>query len=83
MRDSKIEFSDTVLTVFLTKELRKAMMLLPKLKNTLSKDNRCNWQKYIQRNCFLNFLKAHRQISKKRYFEKYCSCDQACQFSAS
>ena len=27
-------------------------------------------------------LKAHRQISKKRRFE-YCSCDQACQFSAS
>ena len=27
-------------------------------------------------------LKAHRQISKKRCFEKYCSCDQACQFSA-
>ena len=28
-------------------------------------------------------LKAHRQISKKRCFEKYCSCDQASQFSAS
>ena len=27
-------------------------------------------------------LKAHRQISKKQCFEKYCSCDQACQFSA-
>ena len=27
-------------------------------------------------------LKAHRQISKKRCFEKYCSCDQAYQFSA-
>ena len=27
-------------------------------------------------------LKAHRQISEKRCFEKYCSCDQACQFSA-
>ena len=27
-------------------------------------------------------LKAHRQISKKRCFEKYCSCDQACQFWA-
>ena len=27
-------------------------------------------------------LKAHRQISKKRCFEKYCSCDKACQFSA-
>ena len=27
-------------------------------------------------------LKAHRQISKKRFFEKYCSCDIACQFSA-
>ena len=26
-------------------------------------------------------LKAHRQISKKWCFEKYCSCDQACQFS--
>ena len=22
-------------------------------------------------------LKAHRQISKKRCFEKYCSCDKA------
>ena len=30
----------------------------------------------------LMFLKAHRQISKKRCFEKYCSCDQACQVSA-
>ena len=29
-------------------------------------------------------LKAHQRIiSKKRCFEKYCSCDQACQFSAS
>ena len=27
-------------------------------------------------------LKAHRQISKKRFFEKYCSCDKVCQFSA-
>ena len=27
-------------------------------------------------------LKAHRQISKIRFFEKYCSCDKACQFSA-
>ena len=27
-------------------------------------------------------LKAHRQISKKRCFEKYCWYDQACQFSA-
>ena len=27
-------------------------------------------------------LKAHRQISKKRCFKKYCSCDQACQVSA-
>ena len=27
-------------------------------------------------------LKAHRQISKKRCFGKYCLCDQACQFSA-
>ena len=26
-------------------------------------------------------LKTHRQISKKRCFEKHCSCDQACQFS--
>ena len=31
---------------------------------------------------FGKVLKAHRQISKKRCFEKYCSCDQACQFSA-
>ena len=28
-------------------------------------------------------LKAHRQIPKKRCFEKYCSCDQACEFSSS
>ena len=27
-------------------------------------------------------LKAHRHISKRRYFEKYCSCDKACQFWA-
>ena len=27
-------------------------------------------------------LKAHRQISRKRFFEKYCSCNKACQFSA-
>ena len=27
-------------------------------------------------------LKAHRQISKKRCFEKNCSCDKACQFLA-
>ena len=27
--------------------------------------------------------KKHWQISKKRCFEKNCSCDQACQFSAS
>ena len=27
-------------------------------------------------------LKAHRQISKKWCFEKYCSCDQVCQVSA-
>ena len=27
-------------------------------------------------------LKTHRHISKKRCFEKYCSCDKACQFSA-
>ena len=27
-------------------------------------------------------LKAHQQISKKRCFRRYCSCDKACQFSA-
>ena len=27
-------------------------------------------------------LLAHRQISKKRCFGKYCSCDKTCQFSA-
>ena len=27
-------------------------------------------------------LKAHQQISTKRCFEKYCSCDQAYQVSA-
>ena len=27
-------------------------------------------------------LKAHRQVPKKRCFEKYCSCDKACQFWA-
>ena len=31
---------------------------------------------------FQKELKAHRQVSKKRCFEEYCSCDQACQFSA-
>ena len=30
----------------------------------------------------LKVLKAHRQLSKKRCLEKYCSCDKACQFSA-
>ena len=34
------------------------------------------------RKLFSKLLKAHRQISKKRCFEKYCSCDQACQVSA-
>ena len=29
-----------------------------------------------------NTLKAHRQISKKQCFKKYCSYDQVCQFSA-
>ena len=38
--------------------------------------------KRIFRWFYNNNLKAHRQISKKRCFEKYCSCDQACQFSA-
>ena len=28
-----------------------------------------------------NTLKGYRQISKTRCFEKYCSCDKACQFS--
>ena len=28
------------------------------------------------------FLKAHRQISKKRCFKKYCSYDKVCQFPA-
>ena len=28
------------------------------------------------------YLKAHRQISRKRFFWKYCSCDKAWQFSA-
>ena len=27
-------------------------------------------------------LKAHLQTSKKRFSEKYCFCDKACQFSA-
>ena len=36
---------------------------------------------YKNQNTYL--LKAYRQISKKRCFGKYCSCDQACQFSAS
>ena len=31
---------------------------------------------------FVKLFKAHRQTSKKQCFEKYCSCDQACQFSA-
>ena len=30
----------------------------------------------------LGLLKAHPQISKIWSFEKYCSCDQACQVSA-
>ena len=31
---------------------------------------------------FKSLLKSHRQISKKRCFEKYCPGDKACQFSA-
>ena len=27
-------------------------------------------------------LKAHQEISKKRRFKNYCSCDKVCQFSA-
>ena len=27
-------------------------------------------------------LEAHQQTSKKRCFEKYCSCDKECQFLA-
>ena len=39
--------------------------------------------KYIFLYSELNLLlKSHRQISKKRCFEKYCSCDKVCQFSA-
>ena len=30
----------------------------------------------------IELLKAHWQISKKRRFERYCSCDKACQFPA-
>ena len=29
--------------------------------------------------CLTAYLKAHPQISKKRCFEKCCSCDKACQ----
>ena len=37
---------------------------------------------FSMRNWIWWFIKAHRQISKKWCFERYCSCDQACQFSA-
>ena len=32
--------------------------------------------------CYLSTILAYRQISKKRCFEKCCSCDKACQSSA-
>ena len=31
---------------------------------------------------FISLLKEHQQISKKRCFQKYCSCGKACQFLA-
>ena len=34
------------------------------------------------RSTCITLLKAHRQISKKRCFEKYRLCDKTCQFSA-
>ena len=40
------------------------------------------WIRLFSTNSGFEFLKAPRQISKKRCFEEYCSCDQACQFSA-
>ena len=46
-------------------------------RNNVSANNRIKYLPYI----FL--LKAHQQTSKKQCFEKYCSCDQACQVSAS
>ena len=43
----------------------------------------CNWQRVYKVSQPAKFyLKAHRQISEKRCFEKYCSCDKAYQFSA-
>ena len=40
----------------------------------------------LEKICFcakwMVLLKAHQQVSKKRCFKKYCSCDKACQFSA-
>ena len=37
---------------------------------------------FLKTSTFFAFLlKAHGQISEKRCFEKYCSCDKACQFS--
>ena len=37
---------------------------------------------FFPKNYHSSRLKAHRQIFKKQYFEKYFSCDKSCQFSA-
>ena len=51
---------------FMTKELRKAIMLRSKLKHIFNKNKtHFNWQKYKQRNFCLNLLKT-----KKQYFAK-------------
>ena len=42
------------------------------------------YERCIKQTSLRQFLiwKTHRQVSKKRGFEKYCSCDRPCQFSA-
>ena len=63
---------------------------LIKLKETLAQVFSCEFCEIFKNTFFTEhpratasvYLKAHRQIPKKRYFEKYCSCDQAYQFSA-
>ena len=60
--------------------VRKKYLLSKKHFQSKSKDSR---SEYHVSPSLISILKAHRQISGKRCSEKYCSCDQAYQFSAS
>ena len=55
------------------------VFLLCKHSNFSHSKNNVSVNKYLP---YIFLLKAHQQTSKKQCFEKYCSCDQACQVSA-